>query len=264
MRSKKIFFVFVLALASIAGAFSVYSYQGNYKQSLLIFPKGSSYEKEWQKVDSLAKKGLPKSALDVVQDIYNKAKAENNSSQLVKAIIHRMKFEQMIEDYSLVKSLNWLEDEAAGAKFPLKPVLKSMLAESYWNYYEANRWDFYSRSATTNFENKDITTWDLQTILAATVRNYRESLESADSLKRTPLNIYDEVLTKQTNSRKFRPTLYDFLAHRAVDFYMNEEPDVTAPAYKFELGSESYFWDANDFAKLNIESKDTLSLKYYA
>lgn len=264
MRSKKIVFVFILALASIAGAFSVYSYQGNYKRSLLIFPKGSTYEKEWKKVDSLANKGLPKSALEVVQGIYNKAKSENNSSQLVKAIIHRMKFEKMTEEYSLVKSLNKLKEEAAEAKFPLKPVLQSILAESYWDYYEANRWTFYSRSATVNFDNADITTWDLKTILAETIRNYRGSLESADSLKRTPLNIYDEVLVKGNNSRKFRPTLYDFLAHRAIDFYMNEETDVTAPVNTFELNSESYFWNYNDFAKLAIESKDRLSLNFYA
>lgn len=264
MKYKKSLLILVLAIFSIAGAVTVTAYQTSNKPSVLIFPKGSTYEKEWAKVDSLAKKGLNKSALEVVNGIYEKAKTENNASQFVKAIIHRMKFEQYMEEYSLVKALNRLNEEAKEAKFPVKPILHSIIAESYWNYYEQNRWDFYERSTTVNFENDDITTWDLKTIFDQVIKNYQLSLSAADSLKRTPLNIYDDILVKYSGSRKFRPTLYDFLAHRAVDFYMNEEPDITRPAYKFELNSESYFWNSNDFAKINIESKDTMSLKFYA
>lgn len=264
MKFKKLLLITLAALASIAGAITVTAYQTNNKQTVLIFPKGSTYEKEWKKVDSLAKKGLNKSALDVVNGIYDKAKTESNASQFVKAIIHRMKFEQQMEEYSLVKALNKLNEEADEAKYPVKPILHSIIAESYWNYYQNNRWRFYNRTETTNFENKDIPTWDLKTIFNEVIKHYQFSLQSADSLKRTPLNIYDDILVKYTGSRKFRPTLYDFLGHRAVDFYMNEEPDITRPAYKFELNSESYFWNFQDFSKINIQSKDSLSLKFYA
>jgi hypothetical protein len=264
MKLKKSFLILVLAIASILGAITVTAYQTSNKQSMLVFPKGSTYEKEWTKVDSLTKKGLTKSALDVVNGIYAKAKIESNSSQFVKAIIHRMKFEQYMEEYSLVKALNKLNEEAKEAKFPVKPILQSMIAESYWNYYEQNRWNFYNRTETVNFDNDDITTWDLKTIFNQVIKNHQAALANSDSLKRTPLNIYDDILVKYTNGRKFRPTLYDFIAHRAVDFYMNEEPNITRPAYKFELNSESYFWNVDDFSKINIESKDTLSLKFYA
>ena len=264
MKFKKTFFIFSIAIWTVIGAITVAAYQTNSKPTLLIFPKGSSYEKEWKKVDSLAAKGLNKSALDVVNGIYDKAKSENNASQYVKAIIHRMKFEQYMEEYSLVEALNKLNKEAKEAKYPVKPILQSMIAESYWQYYQNNRYKFYNRTETINFNNDDITTWDLKTIFSQVIKNYQSSIQNTDSLKRTPLNIYDEVLVKQSNSRKFRPTLYDFLAHRAVDFYSNEEPDVTRPNYKFELNSESYFWNFNDFIKLKIESKDTLSLKFYA
>lgn len=264
MKLKKLVFVVIAAIMSVAGAITVTAYQTNSKATVLIFPKGSTYAKEWKKVDSLAGKGLTKSALEVVNGIYDKAKSENNAPQFVKAIIHRMKFEQYMEEYSLIKALNKLNEEVKEAKYPVKPVLQSMIAESYWQYYQNNRYRFYNRTETINFDNDDITTWDLKTIFTKVLHNYQGSLESTDSLKRTPLNVYDDILVKQKNSRKFRPTLYDFLAHRAIDFYSNEEPDITRPAYKFELGSESYFWDFNDFVKVNIESKDTLSSKYYA
>jgi len=264
MKLRKIVLLAIIALAGIAGAVTLTAYQTNSKTTVFVFPKGSTYTKEWKKVDSLAAKGLTKSALEVVNGIYDKAKSENNAPQFVKAIIHRMKFEQYMEEYSLIKALNKLNEEAKEATFPVKPVLQSMIAESYWNYYQQNRYRFYNRTETVNFDNEDITTWDLKTIFSKVIENYQASLESTDSLKRTPLNIYDDILVKQSNSRKFRPTLYDFLAHRAVDFYMNEEPDITRPAYKFEINSESYFWNFADFVKVNIETKDTLSSKFYA
>ncbi len=264
MKLRKIILLAIIALAGIAGAVTLTAHKTNSKTTVFVFPKGSTYVKEWKKVDSLAAKGLTKSALEVVNGIYDKAKSENNAPQFVKAIIHRMKFEQYMEEYSLIKALTKLNEEAKEATYPVKPVLQSMIAESYWNYYQQNRYRFYNRTETVNFDNEDITTWDLKTIFSKVIENYQASLESIDSLKRTPLNIYDDILIKQLNSRKFRPTLYDFLAHRAVDFYMNEEPDITRPAYKFEINSESYFWNFADFVKVNIETKDTLSSKFYA
>ncbi|MFL5764493.1 MAG: alpha-2-macroglobulin family protein [Bacteroidia bacterium] len=264
MRFKKLIFIAIAAIASVAGAVTVTAYQTNSKPAVLVFPKGSTYAREWKKVDSLAGKGLTKSALDVVNGIYDKAKAENNAPQFVKAIIHRMKFEQYMEEYSLVKSLNKLNEEQKEAKYPVKPILQSMIAESYWQYYQNNRYRFYNRTETVNFDNDDITTWDLKTIFTKVIENYQASLQNIDSLKRTPLNVYDDILVKYDQSRKFRPTLYDFLAHRAVDFYSNEEPDITRPAYKFELNSESYFWSCDQFINMGITSKDTLSSKFYA
>ena len=261
MKFSKPFLVALITVSALAAAFTISTKKS---KMLLIFPKGSSYEKQWKMVDSLADKGLNKSALELVNDIYSKAKSENNSAQFVKAIIHRMRFEQQMEEYSLVKALNKLNEEAKESPYPVKPVLHSIIAENYWQYYENNRWKFHNRTTTTNFENTDITTWDLKTIFSEVVKHYQLSIENEDSLKRTPLNVFDEILVTYHDSRKYRPTLYDFLAHRAVDFYMNEEPDITRPAYKFELSNDRYFDESGAFSKLKIESKDTLSSKYYA
>jgi len=276
MFSKRIILV-LFVLSSLAAVAMGYFFLPSVpkivfpKTELLIFPKGSSFEKEWKKVDSLTNKGLTQSALKVVEGIYAKAKSDNNASQIVKAVIHRIKLESQMEEYSLQNSIDKLNAEIKDSKYPLKPVLHSVLAELYWSYYENNRWKFQNRTQTVNFNMDDINTWDLKTIVDQTVKQYQLSLKDVDSLKRTPLNIYDDVLThddynlkgKPASTRKLRASLFDFLAHRAVDFYMNEEPDIIKPSYKFELNSESYFWNYNDFTKLKIENKDSLSLKFY-
>lgn len=135
-KMKKIFLIAVLFSSLIVTALGFYfnpasPFPKPKGVSLLIFPKGSTYEKEWKKVDSLTNKGLTKSALDVVEGIYAKAKTDNNAPQIVKAIIHRIKLESYMEEYSVQKSINKLNEEIKDSKYPLTPVLHSVLAEMY-------------------------------------------------------------------------------------------------------------------------------------
>lgn len=236
------------------------------KEIDIMINKNDSYEKLWKKVDSCENKGLTESALKVVEAIYQKAKTENNAPQFVKAVLHRMKFESQKEEFSLEKSIVKLREESEAAKFPIKPVLQSILADSYWQYYQNNRWRFYDRSTTVNFKNDDITTWDLKTITDATIKNYKASLEKPDSLKKTKIDIYDEVIVQGTKDcRKWRPTLYDFLAHRALGFFMNSEPDITRPANRFTVNNDVYLKPHDEFLKAKITNpSDSLETKFYA
>ncbi len=45
---------------------------------------------------------------------------------------------------------------------------------------------------------------------------------------------------------------------------MNDESSVIQPAYRFEINKEDYFGGPASFSKLKEETKDSLSLKYYA
>src|SRR3989344_5065193 len=148
----------------------------------LVFEKGRDYAKLWKRVDSLTNKGLTKSALEVVNGIYTLAKKEDNAPQFVKAILKRMKLESYMEEFSLEKSINTLSTEIAGSKFPAKPVIQSILADAYWQYYQNNRWKFLNRTNTVNFKNDDVSTWTLNKLLSETINLYNESLKNTDSL----------------------------------------------------------------------------------
>lgn len=187
---------------------------------MLTFGKNDTYDKLWKRVDSCELKGLTESALTVVNVIYKKAKLESNAPQFVKSILHRMKFESYKEEFSLEKSIFKLRDEVNEAHYPIKPVLQSILADAFWQYYQNNRWKFYDRTTTVNFKNDDIETWDLKAITNAVITNYKASLSNVDSLKLTKIDLYDAIINKGTTEcRAWRPTLYDFLGHRALGFF---------------------------------------------
>lgn len=224
----------------------------------------NNYEKDWKVTDSLISKGLPKSALEVVNAIYEKAKKANNPTQVIKANLYKLKLSSDYQENYLKKIIDDLNSEIEVSSFPEKQILHSILAQVYWQYYQTNRYKFHNRSETINIDLKDIDTWDLKKILTEVINNYISSLENPQELKKEQLSIYDPILEVQEGSKNFRPTLYDFLAHRAVDFFMNEEASVTRPADKFELDNPEYFDKADKFVQLNLATNDVLSLKYYA
>ncbi len=268
-KKKKSLSIFAL-LFVFAASFALVIQQGE-KTEKINFKVNDDYAKYWKQIDSLENKGLSQSALDIVTQIYADAKIKNNSSAFIKAFMYKMKFTAFIEEDSHEKMIAELQKESEVAVYPIKPILHSMLAEMYWQYYQNNRYRFYKRSTTVNFDETDIKTWDLKKIIAEVIHQYQNSLQEEDKLKNTSLNIYDEVLLynyapslKLPESRKLRPSLFDFVAHRAIDFYNDEEPDITSPVYQFNLNSENYFLPAKEFCNVKIENKDSLSLKYYA
>ncbi len=224
------------------------------------------YTELWLKVDSLISEGLERRALTVAEDIYKLADAEKNPSQLLKALIYRLKLEDHLNEDPLIKNIYLLEEETAKAEYPQKPVLHSLLAELYWRYYELNRHRFHSRSKTTSVTNGDISTWDLQKISNKCMSHYDASLSKAAISKSIPVNLFDDVILAGSpeEARKFRPTLYDFLAHRAIDFYMNTESGLTMPAENFSMNDVSFLAEAGEFLNLVIKTSDTASFKYKA
>ncbi|KOY85677.1 hypothetical protein AD998_05490 [bacterium 336/3] len=230
--------------------------QPNYAQTM--------YENLWKKVTDAESKGLPETARKSVEEIYQKAKTEKNNAQLVKAVIHRLKYFEIKEEKDLVKALNQLKEEAEKAEMPTRNVLYSMLAEIYWKYYEENRWQFSGRTKMAE-NSEDLETWTLDKIVEEVRKYYTLSLQNTDVLQSTKIDIFDEIIYKgSTSARKLRPTLYDFLAWRTLTFYQNTEPEVTRPAYYFQINDKIYASDAENFIKTEIKTKDEEAFKFQA
>lgn len=230
---------------------------------ITAFPQ-KIYEKEWAKIDSVIQLDQPETARPMVEKIYKETFAENNTPQFLKASIYRMKLTGDIEEEFLEKIIADTERSISDSKFPVRNILHSMIAEIYWNYYQTNRWKFLNRTGIQGTPSDDIRTWDLRTIVTKCMEHYSLSLEEPGDLKKLSVNQYDAILVQHPETRRLRPSLYDFLAHRAIDFYLSSESGLTQPASKFLVDKTSYFADAKDFATTNFTTKDTLSFEYQA
>ncbi|MFN3385264.1 MAG: alpha-2-macroglobulin family protein [Candidatus Thermochlorobacter sp.] len=224
----------------------------------------NNYLSDWQAVTEKESKGLPKSARELVEKIYLKAKAERNAPEQVKALIHLAKYTVQTEEEGLVKAITFFEAEAKSALFPVQALLYSLLADFYWQYYQRNRWRFLNRTETAQILDSDIRTWDLQKLFERITAMHSLALSSKTALQKTPLSVYDSILDTAKDSKKYRPTLFDFLAHRALKFYCNEESSLPRPTDEFELTSLDGFKPAKAFVRIKFETRDTSSLTYRA
>ncbi|XCF06126.1 MG2 domain-containing protein [Tamlana crocina] len=232
----------------------------------------NDYNDLWTKVEQLEGEGLPKSALKVVEKISEKATKEYNSPQLIKTMLFKSKFALVLEEDAQLNIVNDFRKQIEISEFPTKNVLESILANMFWQYFNQNRYQFYSRTktsekvdpSTSSGQASDFRTWDLQTLFDEIHLHFQNSLQNGLMLQQEPLSKFSVLLEEVKGSKTFRPTLFDFLNHQALDFYKTNESHITKPAYKFEIDNPDFLGDARAFSELKITSKDSKSLQLNA
>lgn len=219
------------------------------------------YKAAWKAIDSLESAGLPRSALERVEKLYQRAKGDANPSQIIKTSLYRAKYLTDLEEDGSVKAIESLQGELAKADFPTKPILQSILGELYRNYLQSNYWRINRRTDTPDFKPTDLQTWSAEQLVTTSSLLYEASLQDERSLQ-VPLSAFSAITLEGKNTEGLWPTLYDFLTNRAIEYFSNEQTYLTSPAYKFYIDQEPAFADAGDFVKVKFTTRDTSSFEY--
>lgn len=224
-----------------------------------------NYQSLWDKVHKFEIDNLPKSALKVVNEIYEKAKKKNNSPQLIKALFYKSKFSLVLEEDAQLKIVNQFKEHITTADYPTKNVLENVLANLYWQFFNQNRWKFYNRTQTQDKVDKnDFRTWDLNTLFNEIHQYYKASLTNKSQLQKTDIQRFYDILRVSKNHKKYQPTLFDFLAQNSLDFYKTTETNITKPSYQFKLNDPNLLSNLKNFISIKLTTKDTTSLQFNA
>ncbi len=224
----------------------------------------NKYDALWKKTDSLVtKKGLTKSALVEVKKIYALAKAEKQDGQLIKALVYQIGLEESLQEDNDAKSIALLEKETRENNGTAKYILQTILADKYYYYFEQHRYDLYGRTNTTAFKKEDVATWTIDDFHKKIASLYLASLKDRKTLQQTKLAAFDPIIVKG-NVRYLRPTLYDLLAHHALEYFQSGENEITKPANAFEINEAAAFEPAADFIKHLFKTSDSTSLQQKA
>lgn len=226
------------------------------------------YLAEWAVVDSLDAAGLPKSALEKVEALHNRAKAEKNQAQVIKTLVYRGKYAVQLEEDGLVKAIQLFENEEKSAPQPERAVLQSMLGEVYATYLQNQAWRIRDRTPIPGGEGGDILTWSAEQLERRALYFYEASVADQAALRAVPVEFLRDISQSGANDsvggRPLRPTLFDFLAHRALEYFSNDRSYITEPAYKFYLDSEAAFAPAAEFVRAKFPTRDSTSGKWRA
>ncbi len=193
----------------------------------------TNYETLWKSVAKLEKDGKTKDAQKAVESIVEKSREDKNTTQTVKALLYKYKYTMTLEEESELKIVNDLKAEIQKSAGADKAVLQSILGELYFQYFNENTWKFSNRTETDVKQSDDFRTWDLKTLFKEINALYIASMENKELLQQTKLDAFTPILEQQKGSALFRPTLYDLLAHRAIDYFNNDKSNLSEPSNAF-------------------------------
>ncbi len=218
------------------------------------------FTKAWQEIDSLVDAGLPKSALEKTIALYHIAKRENNAAHLVKSLIYRGRFLSELEEDGFIKSIDLFQMEIQTLAFPANAILQSALAELYDNYLNDNFWKIEDRTEILNYEDQSIDTWTAGQLIDKSSELYLSSIKD-DRLKTVSSDDFRSIFSDGENTEGLRPTLFDLLAHRSIDYFMNEKSQLTQPVYMFQISDAEAYATVNEFLRWKPVTADSSSRK---
>lgn len=220
-------------------------------------PLPKTYEAAWKQVDSLTQKGLFQTALTQTNALRDRARTDRNYPQLAKASVMRGNLLAQLDRALWPTHIQTLEADIRQTPEPARSILQSIRGEAYATFYGLNRYRIYNRTQTAapdpSADSTDISTWDGPRLARAAQEAYRASLTAERELQQTPITEYKVVIRPGTREgERLRPTLFDLLAHRAIDFFENTEFETQNNVFRFELDQPSYFADPETFAALTL------------
>ncbi|MBK6888810.1 MAG: hypothetical protein IPH02_02540 [Sphingobacteriales bacterium] len=262
----KFWFAATLLLCIVLGiaSYAFTSSPKKFNKTMPMTPPTDNYEKDWQTVVALENEGRTLDAEKAVNAIYEKATAQNNIPQQVKALLHIYKYHTYKEENSQQNIVNELKQKIATSQPPLQPLLQNILAGVYWQHFQNNRWQILNRTEAPTGAAEDFETWDANRLTLEITNLYLESLKNTNALQNISLAGYSAILNEEAGSKQLRPSLYDLLAHNTLDYFTNDQANITKAADQFELNQPEAFAEAANFSGFAFANTDTLSTKYYA
>ncbi len=237
---------------------------------------------DWKAVNDAIGKNLPKTAIAKLEPIIAQAMIEKRYAEAIKAISMKIALEGNIQGGKPEEKITRMRGEIEKAPADMKPAMEAVLANWFWHYFQQNRWRFMRRTQTSGPSGNDgpigndgpagdvgpigddFTTWDLTRILSEIDKQFQKSLASDALLKQTPVADYDDLLEKGSAPDAYRPTLYDVLAHNALEFYSSGTQAGSRIPDAFELAADSpIFSSVDDFLGWEpaTTDQDSITLK---
>lgn len=216
------------------------------------------YEKAWKEIDKLRADRQLRTAEKAIDDVMEAATKDGNDPQYIKALLYSFQTQQVTEENSDSLIIVQMEEELSKGSPIRKAILNSMLGQMYYQYFSNNRWKIMNRTEMTE-KAGDFQTWDLKTFAKNITELHFKALEDAETLQGIPVRDYKTLLQLQDQSELYRPTLYDLLAHTAIDFFNQSGMLLPESSEDFELTPETGFLPQEKFLAHDFKAGNPLS-----
>lgn len=220
------------------------------------------FEKAWKEVKNHLDKGLPKTALNKVEEIQRVAIEYDVRPQIIKSSVFITKLLINTEEKGIEAAIEKLEIIVQQQKSPVDRVISAYLAEMYNNYFNFNRWTISQRTEFDTNNSNDFRTWTSQQFLKKIEKLYIYALEDPKNLD-FPIETYKDILEDfDKEGVLLKPTLYEVVLDNALKYFENAAYNYPISNQEFEIDNNIYFAKANNFANSTINPLNPDSPKY--
>lgn len=209
------------------------------------------YEKEWAAIDSLLDQQLPQSALEQVNLLQQKALSDNQNSHELKTLLYQSQISARLEDGGSWKALLQLQERYETTSNAVdKAWLASILAQRFHEYFLQNNYAIRNRTTTANIPTEDENTWSAADFTAKITEFFLASMATTDT-RDVQLASFSPLIVSGKLSADFRPTLYDLLLHRAIEYFSTNDAFLNEPSYQSSLDNLDLLLPLDEFLQVN-------------
>lgn len=195
--------------------------------------KAQSYNDLWKDVELNVKNRLPETALSYLEKIEHEALKDNNQKELLKTYLYRFKIFSLQPDMedAINNAIHFADDNIAKLQEPEKSIFNLAIASLYINYinnYAGNNVPIHADVTTT-----DLKFLDEESIMEIIENHINNALNDTASLQKNTTASYYEILSVYDDNKKpieyvYEPTLYDYINHYIIDYYISINQDDKA------------------------------------
>ncbi len=217
------------------------------------------YDKLWEEIEVLEKKGLVRSALERVETVYLAATKDGDQAHRVKAYIYKNRLQSQLEEEGDAKRIMRFEEELESFPEPMRSILHFYVGQYYIEYLQRNRWKLSSRTELLFEEDRDVRSWSFAEIEARARYHFLEAgrdptLREVDA-KSFGLLLYDMP------KASWDYTLYDVLIDKVIRQF-EYESFAPKPVQRFRPNKDQLYASAKVFSRSKIASENPADYGY--
>lgn len=220
-------------------------------------------KKIWIRIDSLEAEGLFRSALLLTEQVYFQAKEQADPGTEIKALIYRLKYVQELEEDGQMAAIGILKKELPDDRLVQGSLKNSMLAELYYRYYSANRWQISQNSMEDHGADVPMKNWPPERFYRMILDQYEISLRKEEQLASVRVGSLSGLWTGNLADTVNKPTLHDVLISRALGFLQNSGEFSLSALKPPVMCSPELFSEPSRFVKAVPEPEASGSNPYY-
>ena len=192
---------------------------------LLVFTTtiyAQDFSKEWKKVYELEKEGSYKTLKKTIDNLYSKANKTKNEAEKAKAVLFKMKLENVLEEVNYQKKVDRLQQEISKSSGVYKEVYRWYYIKTLMSAYDSKQYSWGRNALVENTMTelpKNIDLWSKDHFKNVVNEQVNLLFKEEQLLKQTKVETIKELIFYDEIDHNLNQSVFEFFAVGFINDY---------------------------------------------